>query len=262
MTEQLPVVVAVVNNKGGVGKTTTAVNLAAALASAGRRVLLVDLDSQASASIWCGIRRGRLKPSAASVLLHDFPIGQAIRSTSTDNLDILPGSIDLASADIALANVRGRESTLRHALEPLGSSYQLVVLDCPPSLSLVGVNALVAAKGIVIPIPPQPLALEGLAHLIGSIETVRRRVGADGKILGLLITMAGPDTNHGAALRERLRAEYREQVFHTEIATSRALQAAPGTSATIFQHAPRSRAADSFRRLAGEVLERLHMPRS
>ena len=261
MTEKLPVIVAVVNNKGGVGKTTTAVNLAAALAFAGRRVLLVDLDSQASASIWCGIRRGRLKPSAASVLLHDFPIEQAIRSTSTENLDLLPGSIDLASADLALADVRGRESTLRHALEPLGARYGLVVLDCPPSLSLVGVNALVAANGVVIPIPPQPLALEGLGHLIGSIETARRRVGADARILGLLITMAGPDTNHGAALRERLRAEYRERIFHTEIATSRALQEAPGTSETIFQHAPRSRAADAFRRLAGEVLERLRTMR-
>jgi chromosome partitioning protein len=261
MTEQLPVVVAVVNTKGGVGKTTTAVNLGAALASAGRRVLLVDLDSQASASIWCGIRPGRLKPSAASVLLHDFPIGQAIRSTATKHLDILPGSIDLASADLALADVRGRESTLRHALEPLGLRYELIVLDCPPSLSLIAVNALVAASGIVIPIPPQPLALEGLGQLMGSIETVRRRVGGDARILGILITMAGPDTNHGAALRERLRAEYRDRIFHTEIAASRALQEAPGSSETIFQHAPRSRAADAFRRLAGEVLERLRTVR-
>jgi chromosome partitioning protein len=261
MTEQLPGIVAVVNTKGGVGKTTTAVNLAAALASAGRRILLVDLDSQASASIWCGVRRARLKPSAASVLLHDFPIGQAIRSTTTKLLDILPGSIDLASADLALADVRGRESTLRHAIEPLESRYELVVLDCPPGLSLIAVNALVAARGIVIPVPPQPLALEGLHPLMGSIEHVRRRVGGEARVLGILITMAGPDSNHGAALRERLRAEYRDRIFHTEIAASRALQEAPDTCETIFQHAPRSRAADAFRRLAGEVLERLRTVR-
>jgi chromosome partitioning protein len=262
MTEKLPVVIAIVNSKGGVGKTTTAVNLAAALAAAGRRVLLVDLDSHASASVWCGIRRGRRKTSAASVLLHDFPINQAIRSTSTSDLDILPGSIELASADLALADIRGRESTLRQALGRLDSRYDLVVLDCPPSLSLLGVNALVASDGVVIPVPPQPLAMEGLNHLIGSIDTVRRRVGGGTRILGVLITMGGPDSEHGSRLRERLRAEYRDRVFHTEIAASRALQDAPGLAQTIFQHAPRSRAADSFRRLAGEVLERLRSPHS
>ena len=247
-------IVAVVNNKGGVGKTTTAVNLGAALASSERRVLLVDLDSQASASIWCGVRRGRLRPSAASVLLHDFPVEQAVRTTATPNLDILTGSIELASADLALGDVKGRESTLKHALHQLQSRYEFMVLDCPPSLSLIGVNALVAADGLVIPVPPQPMALEGLTHLLGSIETVRRRLGTHARILGVLITMAGHD---GAPLQDRLRAEYRDRIFHTVIQVSRSLQEAPGVCKTIFSHAPRSRAADEFRRLAGEVLERL-----
>ena len=262
MTEELPVIVAVVNNKGGVGKTTTAVNLGAALASSHRRVLLVDLDSQASASLWFGIRRARHKSSVASVLLHDFPIEQAIRPTSTPELHILPASIELASADVALAQVRGRESTLRQALKRVRSRYEMIVLDCPPSFSLLGVNALVAANGVVIPVPPQPLAMEGLGELIASIDTVRRRVGTDGRILGLVITMAGQDSEYGTLLRERLRAEYRDWIFHTEIAASRALQEAPGVGKTIFDHAPRSRAADSFRRLAGEVLERLRPGRA
>jgi chromosome partitioning protein len=254
MTEKLPVIVAVVNNKGGVGKTTTAVNLGAALAESRRRVLLVDLDSQASASIWCGVRRGRLRPSAASVLLHDFPVEQAVRTTATPNLDILTGSIELASADLALGGVKGRESTLKHALKQLHSRYELMVLDCPPSLSLIGVNALVAADGLVIPVPPQPLALEGLSHLLGSIETVRRRLSTRARILGVLITMAGQDSE---PLMDRLRAEYRDRIFDTAIHVSRSLQEAPGVCKTIFSHAPRSKAAGAFRRLAGEVLERL-----
>jgi chromosome partitioning protein len=255
LTEKLPVIVAVVNNKGGVGKTTTAVNLAAALALR-RRLLLVDLDSQASASIWCGVRRSRLRPSAASVLLHDFPVDQAVRPTTTPNLDILTGSIELANADLALGDVKGRESTLKQALHPLRSRYDVMVLDCPPSLSLIGVNALVAADGIVIPVTPQPLALEGLGHLLGSIGTVRRRLSTRSRVLGLLLTMAGRDDR---LLQERVRAEYRDLVFHTEVPASRALQEAPGAYQTIFGHAPRSRAADAFRRLAGEVLERLRI---
>jgi chromosome partitioning protein len=129
-----------------------------------------------------------------------------------------------------------------------------MVLDCPPSLSLVGVNALVAADGLVIPVPPQPLALEGLSHLLGSIETVRRRLSTRARILGVLITMAGQDSE---PLMDRLRAEYRDRIFDTAIHVSRSLQEAPGVCKTIFSHAPRSKAAGAFRRLAGEVLERL-----
>jgi chromosome partitioning protein len=261
MTDQTPVVIAIANNKGGVGKTTTAVNLAAALASGRRKVLLVDLDSQASASLWLGVDRGRLKPSSASVLLHEFPINQAIRPTRVPHLDLLTGSVELANADIALAEIPGRELTLKNVLQRIRSRYDIVVLDCPPSLSLVGVNALVAADALIVPVTPQHLAAEGLVSLLGSLEKVRSRLAIKGRLLGILLSIVDPARAAAAEVRERLRIQFRDQLFHTEILSSRALEEAPATGGTIFEHAPRSRSAEAFRRLSGEVLERLRATR-
>jgi chromosome partitioning protein len=251
------VVIGVVNNKGGVGKTTTSVNLAAALATVRRKVLLIDLDSQASASLWYGVDRGQLKPSSASCLLQDFPILQAIRRTAVPHLDLITGSIELASADLALSDVTGRELTLKHLLQRGRHRYDVIILDCPPNLSLVGVNALVAADALIVPVTPQHLAVEGLVSLLGSVDTVRVRLGTRGRLLGILLTMVDGSRGAPSEQRERLRAQYRDRVFHTEITASRSLEEAPAAAQSIFQFAPRSRAADAFRRLSGEVLERL-----
>lgn len=250
-------IISVINTKGGSGRTTVAVNLAAALAGPRRRVLLVDADCQALASLWCGVARRDLRPSIASCLLEKYPIGKAIRRTSTPQLDLITASLELANADVALSHRRSRETALRRTLDRLGGRYDLIILDSAPGVSLLAVNVIVAADAIVVPVMPEPLCVEALSTLAASLERVRRQLGSTGPLLGIVLTMTEPRRMQAREMADRVRAEFRDTVFHTELRWTSVLASAPAHRKTIFDTAPRSASADAFRRLAGEVLQRM-----
>jgi chromosome partitioning protein len=189
-------------------------------------------------------------------LLDKYPILKAIRQTATPNLDILPGSIELANADVALCGLRGRETMLRRMLERVTAHYDLILLDCPPGMSLLNVNAIVAADGLVIPVTPEPLAAEALDTLLVSIERVRSRMTSRARLIGILLSVVDPLDRPAREISQHLRAEHRDRVFHTEIALTAALSAAPSARKPIAAIAPKSPAAAAFRRLAAELLIR------
>jgi chromosome partitioning protein len=247
----------VINNKGGVGKTTTAVNVAAGLARRGRRVLLVDLDSQGSASVSLGVDRDDLMPSSADVLFDEVGPGEAIRSTHIDDVDLLTGSLDLANADVRLKQQSGGHNRLREVLATVEDRYQSIIIDCAPSTSILSVNALVAADAFIVPVAPSYLALEGVVSLGKTVRRVRRGVGEAAPILGLLLTMVDRSQDGVEEAIDQLRNHYGGKVFDQEIRTDPKLGEAPGRGQDIFRYAPESKGAEDYGRLMDEIEDRL-----
>lgn len=248
-------VVAITNQKGGVAKTTTAVNLAASLAASRREVLLVDLDPQGNATMGCGVDKRELETSGYDVLLGEQTADQALQRVS-GGFDLLPGGPDLTAAEVNLARADRREFRLREALEGVSGRYDYVFIDCPPSLNMLTVNALTAADAALIPIQCEYYALEGLSALLETIEQIRRAANPRLEILGLLRTMFDPRNNLANEVSNQLFEHFEDKVYRTSIPRNIRLAEAPSYGVPVLMHDRSSPGSLAYLALAGELLKR------
>ena len=249
-------ILGVVNQKGGVGKTTTAINLSACLALEGLRTLLVDCDPQANASSGLGVARDDNRHSIYDVMVGDSNAEQVILPTTVENLWILPGSKNLTGANIELATAEDRAVRLRNALAPVIDAYNLIVLDCPPALDLLTLNVLVASNSLIVPMQAEYFALEGITELISTLERVRAAFNHNVEIEGVLLTMYDDRTNLAQQVRETLREHFRDRLFITVIPRNIRLAEAPSHGKPVALYDSRSRGTEAYFELAGEYLAR------
>ncbi len=250
-------VIALCNQKGGVGKTTTTISLGAALAELGRKVLLVDFDPQGSLAVGVGINPHELESSIYNVLMdRHADIRKVVVKTATDGVDLVPANIDLSAAEVALVGEVAREMTLKRALAPIVADYDYVLIDCQPSLGLLTVNALTAADGVIIPLECEFFALRGVAMLTETIAKVQDRLNPDLTIIGILATMYDARTLHGREVLERVVQAFGDTVFHSVIARTVRFPDASVAGEPITSFSPSSPAAQAYRNLAVEVVAR------
>jgi chromosome partitioning protein len=251
-------IVAVANQKGGVAKTTTVVNLGAYLAAAGRRVLVVDLDAQANATTSLGVNPRNATPSTYDVLVDDRPTAEAICTTALPGLDLLPAAPDLAGAEVEITQIMARERLLARALAQVADRYDYILIDDPPSLGLLTVNGLTAATdGLVIPVQCEYLALEGLSQLLRTVQQVRDVLNSKLHVLGVVLTMYDSRTNLGQQVVQEVRNFFPKECFKTIIPRNVRLSEAPSYGQTIASYAPASSGALAYQALAAEFMQRL-----
>ena len=249
-------IISVANQKGGVGKTTTTVNLGASLAFVGKKILLVDSDAQGNATSGMGIRKPDVTHDIYDVLVNEVPIQDAIYPTSRENLDIVPATLQLAGAEIELTSMMARESRLKIALNEVKDQYDFILIDCPPSLGHLTINAFTASDSILIPVQCEYYALEGLSQLLNTVRLVQKHFNPELEIEGVLLTMYDARTNLGAEVVEEVRRYFQEKVYDTIIPRNIRLSEAPSHGMSIIDYDIRSKGAEVYQALAKEVLTR------
>lgn len=253
-------VFAITNQKGGVGKTTTAVNLTAALAINGLHILLIDLDPQSHATSGVGASRNGRAGSIYDALINGIPLQSVLVPTQIKGLDLAPGSIHMAGAEVELVSLPNRETRLREAVRPVRGWYDLIFIDCPPSLGLLTINALVAADEVLIPIQCEYYALEGLSRLLDSLSLIRRQLNPALRIGGVLLTMYDSRTNLSEQVAAEVRRHFSGDVFQTVIPRSVRLAEAPSYGQPVVIYDPSSRGAQAYAALAKELAARVGQP--
>jgi chromosome partitioning protein len=246
-------IIAIINQKGGSGKTTTAVNLGAYLAIFGRTVLLIDLDPQSHSTIHLGLKPHEIQKSIYNVMMEESPLLEIIRKTEISNLFIAPANIHLSGAEIELAGIVGREMVLKDAVERVRYRYDYILIDCPPSLGLLTVNALTVAKEVIIPVQTEFFALEGMGKLLNTVEIVRKRLNRELDITGIVPTMFDARTNLSKEVIEKIKEYFKDKVYKTVIRKNVKLAEASSHGKPIAIYDPRSTGAEDYESLSREV---------
>lgn len=247
-------VIAIANQKGGVGKTTSSINLGACLATLGQKVLLIDIDPQGNTTSGIGINKADIRYCIYDILINDVHPREVVQPTSIENLKLIPATIQLAGAEIELVPTISRELRLKKALQLIRDEYDFILIDCPPSLGILTINSLTAADSVIIPIQCEYYALEGLSQLLNTIRLVQRHLNKQLTIEGVLLTMLDARTNLGLQVIEEVKKYFKEKVYQTIIPRNVRLSEAPSHGKPIIEYDPKSKGAEGYMELAKEVL--------